>query len=201
MRDDHCHAPYMVWEPVPDLCIPSELENVHRALGYVDVISPNLHELASLFGTTEDELAVDNQKLREHCEALLAGMIPTSAVVVRMGSQGCYVATRQSYSIIPAYYGTISSLNQVVDPTGAGNAFLGAFAIRLVDDIQQECTLNSWESAATWGSVAASFAVEQVGMPKVTYDRRGEELWNGERVWGRLKEYEGRCLRLDTGKV
>ena len=200
MNTDHFRAPYVVWEPVPDLCVPRELDNVHNALQYVNVVSPNLHELASLFGTTEDELAVDTQKLQEHCKTLLTSMTPMSAVVVRMGSQGCCVATRQSYSTVPAYYGTVSSLHKVVDPTGAGNAFLGALAIRLVDNIQQESTLDSWESAAIWGSVAASFAVEQVGMPRVTYDRHGKELWNDACVWERVKEFDGRCLRPDTSK-
>lgn len=47
-----------------------------------------------------------------------------------------------------------------------------------------------FEAAASYGSVAASFVVEQVGMPKRSYDEcTKEELWNGEDAYDRLVEY------------
>lgn len=38
--------PVFIWEPVPDLCIPSELLNCTKTLPLVDVCSPNHAELA-----------------------------------------------------------------------------------------------------------------------------------------------------------
>jgi len=43
--------PLFIWEPVPDLCVPDQLEACRAALRYVDVISPNHTELCGFFGT------------------------------------------------------------------------------------------------------------------------------------------------------
>ena len=48
----------------------------------------------------------------------------------------------------------------VVDPTGAGNTFLGAAAIGYLQH-------KNFVTAAAYGSVAASFAVEVIGLPDV----------------------------------
>ena len=88
---------------------------------------------------------------------------------------------------MPAYH---QDSRRVVDPTGGGNGFLGGFAVGLVrndGDIVE---------AARWGSVAASFCIEQVGVPAletiVSTATCTDELWNGESVADRLKEYRER---------
>jgi len=80
---------------------------------------------------------------------------------------------------------------KVVDPTGGGNAFLGAVAVSLGrgEDI---------EEAVLWGSVAASFAIEQLGMPRLEGDG-DEETWNGENVSERLRAFKER-VRNEAGK-
>lgn len=78
--------------------------------------------------------------------------------------------------------------HSVVDPTGGGNAFLGGLAVALARG-------KEIVEAATWGSVAASLAIEQVGMPVVGSDESGRETWNGVMVDGRLKEFVERCER------
>ena len=78
----------------------------------------------------------------------------------------------------------------MVDPTGAGNAFLGGYSIGYLQ------TGGDIEQAACYGSVAASFALEQVGMPKrIDGD---EELWNGASVLDRLNEYRARQESVGT---
>ena len=82
--------------------------------------------------------------------------------------------------------------NMVVDPTGAGNAFLGGCAIGLLAN-GLSMNMSCFERAAVYGSVAASFAVEQVGMPKLLQGKDGlgeEEQWNNEFVSERLKSYD-----------
>lgn len=87
---------------------------------------------------------------------------------------------------IPAYH---EESSKVVDPTGGGNAFLGGMAIALARG-------QTLEHAAAWGSVAASFAIEQVGMPLLDVGCSGEtaspESWNGVIVDERLKEFQAR---------
>jgi hypothetical protein len=52
--------------------------------------------------------------------------------------------------------------------------------------------------AAAWGSVAASFCIEQVGVPTLSTDAEGREKWNGESVSARLQEFMGRIERPDV---
>jgi len=56
-------------------------------------------------------------------------------------------------------------------------------------------TSGDVEEASIWGNVAASFAVEQVGLPYLTRSekRKGQtEMWNGTDVEERLVEYRAR---------
>ncbi|KAJ2968195.1 hypothetical protein NUW58_g10272 [Xylaria curta] len=74
---------------------------------------------------------------------------------------------------------------KVVDPTGGGNTFLGGLAVALARG-------KNLEEAAAWASVAASFAIEQVGMPVLEHDEEGREIWNGVRVDERFEEFKTR---------
>ncbi|KAK7744836.1 hypothetical protein SLS62_009998 [Diatrype stigma] len=74
---------------------------------------------------------------------------------------------------------------KVVDPTGGGNTFLGALAVALARG-------KSLEEAAAWATVAASLAIEQVGVPILGHDAEGRETWNGVRVDDRFEELKTR---------
>lgn len=74
---------------------------------------------------------------------------------------------------------------KVIDPTGGGNTFLGGLAVALARG-------KNLEEAAAWGSVAASFAIEQVGMPILGHDAEGRETWNGVIVDERFEEFKTR---------
>lgn len=83
---------------------------------------------------------------------------------------------------IRAYHDTPS---RVIDPTGGGNTFLGGLGIALARG-------ESIEEAAIWGSVAASFAIEQVGMPLLEKRDDQCETWNGHSIRERLREFKDR---------
>ena len=103
--------------------------------------------------------------------------------MVRAGKDGCFVATGEKTQWIPAYH---QKPDKVIDPTGGGNAFLGGMGIGL----GRGAAVIEWdtlERAAIWGSIAASFAIEQVGMPALAGDRSGE-TWNGEQAMTRVDE-------------
>ena len=184
-----CERPMIIWEPVPDLCVPAELNNTYNALQYVDVISPNHEELGALFHFTHSS-GVDRKAVESQVNKLLAcGIGPTNdgSVVVRAGKEGCFVANLEKRKWLPAYY---QDSSRVVDPTGGGNGFLGGFAVGLVrsgGDVVE---------AARWGCVAASFCIEQVGVPSlqtvVSTSTCTDELWNDESVIDRLEEYRRR---------
>jgi sugar/nucleoside kinase (ribokinase family) len=175
-------APIFVWEPVPDLCTPEELDNCKHALQIVDYVSPNHEELAAFYnapGTCGDGV---NRVLIENCaadwlhSAREGGKL--KAVIVRAGKEGCCVAENTACQWIPAYH---QNSERVIDPTGGGNAFLGGLGIELARG-------SRVIDAAISGSVAASFAIEQVGVPKLTSVCPGDERWNGERAVRRVEE-------------
>ena len=182
--------PIIIWEPVPDLCVPDELTNTCKALQHVDIMSPNHEELGSLFGFAHSS-GVDKGAVEKQVNKLLArGIGPTNdgAVVVRAGKEGCFVATLNNRIWLPAYH---QDPSRVFDPTGGGNGFLGGFAVGLVR------TDGDVVEAARWGSVAASFCIEQVGMPElrtiVSSSSCTDELWNEESVFDRLDEFRQRA--------
>lgn len=84
---------------------------------------------------------------------------------------------------IPAYH---QDASKVVDPTGGGNTFLGGLAVALARG-------ETLEEAAIWGTVAASFAIEQVGVPQLKEEDGDDwETWNTVSVRGRLKDFHER---------
>ena len=207
-------TPIIVWEPMEHCCQPSQLPSVFEAMDFVDVFSPNDRELSSLF-KEDKELggSIAQQDLQQYCTTLLEhGFGPgPKAVVVRMGEDGCYVASHIRNVALPAYHIPLkytnqqdraSWINKVADPTGGGNAFLGGYCIGLLMDEWRDLGpgLSPFEGAALTGSISASFVIEQPGIPKLTYDE-GNELWNGERSLDRLDVMRKRVEKLDIPKV
>jgi len=189
--------PLFIWEPVPDRCTEDEKKNMYQALKFVDVLSPNYVELSGFYGGSPGPRGeIDRGFLRSMCaDALLKGfgIQRNGAVVIRAGSEGCFVATHRMEEWFPAYHKPpkdpqAGPNGRVVDPTGGGNAFLGGLSVGLV---RAGCGsgLENLEAAAAFASVAASFAIEQVGMPTLTRSLDESELWNSVSVAGRLDEY------------
>ena len=108
-------------------------------------------------------------------------------VIIRAGEHGCLVKSRSIRStwIPPFYNGALSHdlKTKIVDTTGAGNAFLGRFAIGILES-------RSILEGAYYGCVSASFAVEQVGCPVLQASIEGKEVWNGEEVDRRLQIFK-----------
>lgn len=83
---------------------------------------------------------------------------------------------------LPAYH---TNADRVIDPTGGGNTFLGGLAIGLARGA-------GLTASCSWAMVAASYAIEQVGMPILTLGENYTELWNGSSVSERLADYNDR---------
>ncbi|KAK4140968.1 uncharacterized protein C8A04DRAFT_39498 [Dichotomopilus funicola] len=141
-----------------------------------DVYSPNHIEFLATFGSGDGDgppAEFDRKKIEEQALRVLesgVGRNGDGAIVIRCGEYGCMVAAR-SYSTrwFPAFHGS----SRVLCATGAGNAFLGGFAVTL-------STTSDLTEATIAGVVAASFVIEQVGLPYRTTSRHGKEMWNGE---------------------
>jgi len=187
------HRPVFVWEPVPDMCQPSELQACFEALQHVDMVSPNHAELCGFFA---EEPHDGNGNIASHtiekcCKALLASpkneTTHLRAVIVRAGKDGCVVATTGTTAWLPAYH---QQASRVIDATGGGNTFLGGFTISLARAGGFE--LKDIRKAVIDGAVSASFAIEQVGMPVLTSHRDMRESWNDDSVQARVAELSKR---------
>ena len=138
------------------------------------------------------------------------------AAVIRAGPEGvCFALASAPDSVrwLPAVFGEADQA-RVKDVTGGGNAFLGglcaglsltggdayrgsavprqplAGAYRTDHSAPSPC---SPAKAILYGSVAASFAIEQAGLPSLASadDSAGKELWNSsESGLARLARYE-----------
>jgi ribokinase len=111
-------ARYFVLNPAP---MPSRREELEALLGLVDVLVPNRPELGQLVGTDLPVTLADVDR----CARQLAF---DGTLVVTLGGQGAAVygdQGRQRLVHVPA------SIVDVVDTTGAGDAFCGVLADRL----------------------------------------------------------------------
>jgi len=82
------------------------------------------------------------------------------ALVIKRGEYGAALFTKDSYFAIPAY-----PLESVFDPTGAGDTFAGGFMGYLAS--QKEIDEAAMRRAMIYGSVMASFNVEEFGTERV----------------------------------
>ncbi|KUJ11849.1 pfkB family kinase [Mollisia scopiformis] len=153
--------PLLVWEPFPPACQAESLKSILAACSLVDVFSPNHLEITRLF-TDADPEEFQPKVLESYAQKFLdhsIGPHGKGCIVIRAAEHGSLSASRAAGCIwSPAFYPTASDLSRIVDPTGAGNAFIGGFATGL----QEKRTLDQ---AAAYGNVAASFALEQIGLP------------------------------------
>ncbi|MCL6634097.1 MAG: hypothetical protein K6T63_15915, partial [Alicyclobacillus herbarius] len=113
-------------------------------------------------------------------------------VVIKKGEYGCVMFTPTTYFAVPAY-----PLEEVRDPTGAGDSFAGGFIgyLAAVADLSPEAL----KQAVVHGSVVASFTVEDFGVNRLRdLDRqRIAERYRQLRVFTDFGE--DRCWPSSTG--
>jgi sugar/nucleoside kinase (ribokinase family) len=197
--------PLFIWEPIPDLCTPENIESFRQASQHVDIVSPNSEELAGFF--------VDQSKSQAQMTAQVLewgiGPDENGSIVVREGKNGCSAFSRRHQIHLTAYYTPADeSQSKVKDPTGGGNAFMGALGMAFSRDIcppiaeakrllaiDANLTFEPFLALALpliYATVAASFVIEQPGMPTYRVQNDGSETWNGEDFGDRLKVYLSR---------
>ncbi|MGW3622350.1 ribokinase [Streptomyces sp. NPDC000880] len=127
------HGVRTVLTPAPAQPLPPEL------LAVTDLLVPNEHEAATLAGVADPHMAA---------EALLR-QVPE--VVITLGSAGSLYAARGADPVtVPA------PRVRAVDTTGAGDTFVGALAVALVEGMPVQ-------QALTWASAAAALCVQRPG--------------------------------------
>lgn len=178
--------PVVIWEPIPDCCTPENLQETLNILSKVDILTPNAAECAAFFNKPEP---TGKQECEEIAKKFIKYMTkPQSGVVLRCGSIGSLLvkSAKEKPVWFPAYHTKLcdgSDNPKVIDPTGCGNTFVGAFATEFVK------SNKNFERSCMLATVASGACIEQHGLPKLTLKADGVDLWNGESVQDRLNTY------------
>jgi sugar/nucleoside kinase (ribokinase family) len=96
-------------------------------------------------------------------------------VILKKGEHGAFLLGRDAHFSLPAY-----PVENVVDPTGAGDSFAGGFMGYLAE--QGACDPATLRRAMLYGTVAASFCVEGFGVEglqgrsRTDLDKRFDDL-------------------------
>lgn len=142
--------PKLVASDTMNFWISSKLPELKKVFAKVDVLLINEGE-ADLISKKANAIAAAQEIL---------AMGP-KAVVIKRGEYGFVMYTREGYFILPAY-----PVAQVVDPTGAGDTFAGAFFGYLAKN-NAGFDIAALKQACIQGVLLASHTVESFGVEKL----------------------------------
>jgi ribokinase len=151
----HSHGVIVILNPAPARSLPAAL------MSLVDVLVPNESETALLTG-----LPIGDQAQAEAAAATLRGM-GVGMVILTLGERGALLAQAGAIELVPAFEVT------PVDTTGAGDAFVGGFAMALAEG-------RSPAEAVRWGNAAGAVATTRLGaQPSMPTRQAVERLLTG----------------------
>lgn len=127
----------------------SAWDDLMEVLKHIDVLTINDEEARQMSG--EHSLVKAARKIR--------AMGP-KYLVIKKGEHGALLFHGEQTFYVPAM-----PLEQVVDPTGAGDTFAGGFLGYLAKT--NDLSLENMKRAVVYGSAMASFTVEQFGLGKL----------------------------------
>ncbi|HWW60024.1 MAG TPA: PfkB family carbohydrate kinase, partial [Thermoanaerobaculia bacterium] len=129
--------------------IASKRDSLERIFGGVDLIIINEAEVRQFTGEAN---------LVKACRQILA--LGAKTLVVKRGEYGVLMVTKDAIFAAPAY-----PLENVFDPTGAGDTFAGGFLGYLAS--RSEASEKELRRAIIFGSVLASFTVEKFSLDRL----------------------------------
>ncbi|NOR15329.1 MAG: sugar kinase [Candidatus Aminicenantes bacterium] len=144
------HKPRLIAMDTIQLWINTKLEALLRVMREVDIFFANDEEVRII--ADELNLIKAGRKLLEKGPSL---------IVIKKGEHGALLMGKDFL------FGTLAyPCENVIDPTGAGDSFAGAFLGYL--DKLQEFTPDVFRKAAVFGSVLASFTIEDFSVGRLT---------------------------------
>lgn len=141
------------------------LDELHEVIKRIDVITINDEEARQL--TNEYSLVVAARKIHE---------MGPKYVVIKKGEHGALL-----FHDDHAFYAPALPLEEVFDPTGAGDTFAGGFSGYLART--GDFSFENMKTAVIYGSTLASFCVEKFGTQRI------ENLSDSE-VHKRLQQFK-----------
>ncbi len=147
--DQMTKKPDLVILDTMNFWMDSALEDLHNVIKRVDVITINDEEARQLTG--EYSLVVAARKIHE---------MGPKYVVIKKGEHGALLFHDDNVFYAPAL-----PLEEVFDPTGAGDTFAGGFAGYLAKT--GDISFENMKNAVIYGSTLASFCVEKFGTERM----------------------------------
>ena len=141
-----------------NLWIDTARDDLVAAMGEVDCVILNDGEARQLTG----------EATLVRAARTIAGFGPR-IVVVKRGEYGAALFTEDGFFGVPGY-----PLEEVYDPTGAGDSFAGGFVGYLAAAGQTDPGIDHLRRAVAYGSIVASFNVEEFGTERVQRLTRDE---------------------------
>jgi sugar/nucleoside kinase (ribokinase family) len=152
-----CEAARLAALDSMNMWIETARESLSAAIAEVDCVIINDAEIREL--TEEPNLARASRKVME---------LGPRAVVAKQGEYGAALFTESGFFALPGY-----PLEDVRDPTGAGDSFAGGF-LGYLDSQGGELDDATLRRAMGYGTVLASFNVEEFGTERVARLQRAE---------------------------
>lgn len=147
---DQMRRPRFVIADTMDLWLNIALKDLLKLLKRVDAFVLNDSEARQL--TKEDNILAALPKLHR---------LGPKYVIVKKGEHGSILSSREGMFLAPAF-----PLRRVVDPTGAGDSFVGALIGYLAS--RGKVTGANLRSGMLYGAVVASFCCEGFGLTRTT---------------------------------
>ena len=141
--------PKMVILDTMNFWMDNALEDLHKVMKHIDVITINDEEARQLTG--EYSLVTAANKIHE---------MGPQFVVIKKGEHGALLFNGDNVFYAPAL-----PLREVFDPTGAGDTFAGGFAGYIAKT--EDYSFENMKTAVIYGSTLASFCVEKFGTERM----------------------------------
>ena len=153
---DQVRRPKFIIADTMDLWLNIALDDLMRLLRRIDAFVLNDSEARQL--AKEDNLIMAAKKIRR---------LGPKYVIVKKGEHGAFLSSPGGMFVSPAF-----PLNKVVDPTGAGDSFVGGLIGYLANT--RGALETNLKRGMIYGSVIASFCCEGFGLTRTTRVTRSD---------------------------
>lgn len=147
---EQIESPRLVASDTMNFWITSKLPELKKVLAKVDVLLINEGEADAITKKT-NAIAAAGEILK----------LGPKAVVIKRGEYGFVLYTKEGYFILPAF-----PVAEVIDPTGAGDTFAGAF-FGYLSKKDNGYDLPTLKQACVQGVLLSSFTVQAFGVERL----------------------------------